>query len=288
MTGQQDFNDQNQARMSQDQQGFAQPHPGPQQQFAQPGYPHPGYAPAQPPRRNSQVGTRLVAFVSRDVPALVAAGITFVVGLLLLVTPHLPWLKDNSFDIVEGTMTFSARGSIDLSSTAQRGLSNSDALEIGFIEVLLRALFGPLAGMLTLSAVLVLLGGLLMVTTARQLGAVVAIMGVIPQIIIAVVSILGVVIAADSPRSSEPSTATSDISVGVGVYLTLAAYVIVVICAALAALRTERPRPATAATAGPASKTPGTDTHAQYPPTHPDSQQQSQQFGPEGQPPTGH
>lgn len=342
MTGPQDFNDQDQTRSRQnpDQEGYGQPdfsqqaygqpgygqqaygqqgygqqqfaQPGapqqgfPQQAFSQPGFTQPGYAPARPPKQKSQVGRKLMAFVTRDVPALVAGGITVVMGLLLLVTPSLAWLKDNSFDIVDGTMTYSARGSIDLSSAAQRGLSTSDALEVGYVEIMLKTMLGPLAGMLTLSAVLVLIGGLLMITTARQLGAVVAIMGVIPQIIIAVVATLTVVITDDSPRPSapsEPSDFTSGISAGAGVYLTLVAYVVVIICVVLAALRREGGRPAGSAAGGAASQPP-TGPHAQYPDAqYPDTQypasqypaaqsntqhqQQSQQYGPEGQPPAG-
>lgn len=306
MTGPQEFNDQDQTRHNQGeqglgqhypdpqhpgQQGFGQQYPGQQQyaqpNYAQPGFPQPGYAPVAPARQKSQVGTRLMAFVARDIPALVTAGITLVMGLLLLVTPHLAWLKDNSFDIVEGTMTLSARGTIDLSSTAQRGLSNSDALEVGLVEIMFKTLAEPFAGMLTLSAVLVLIGGVLMLTTARQLGAVVALMGVIPQIIISVITALTLVITDDSPSSPQPSELGSGISAGAGVYLTVVAYVIVIICAAVAALRREGARPP-AAPAGSAAG-PATDPHAQYPARQPDSQQQSypQQYGPEGPQPAG-
>lgn len=344
MTEPQDFNDQDQtrSRQSPDQggygqqgfdqqaygqrgpQGFGEQYHGPQQQYAQPGFPQQGYpqqgfaqqgfpqqgfpqqgfAPARPPRQKSQVGRRLMAFVTRDVPALVAAGITVVMGLLLLLTPSLAWLKDNSFDIVDGTMTYSARGSIDLSSAAQRGLSTSDALEVGYVEIMLRTVLGPLAGMLTLSAVLVLIGGLLMITTARQLGAVVAIMGVIPQVIIVAVTTLTVMITNDSPSpsTSEPSDLTSGISAGAGVYLTVVAYVVVIICAVLAALRREGARPAGSGIGstetGGAAFQPSTGPHdqyptaqypgAQYPTAQSDTQQQSeQQYGSEGQPPAG-
>lgn len=263
MTGPQDFNDQD--RAAQDpglnpqpsgqqypaQQHPGQPYPG-QQQFAQP-----GFAPAPPPRQQSQVTARLMAFALRDVPTLVAAGVTIVMGLLLLVTPHLPWLKDNSFDVVEGTMTISARGKIGISSAAQRGLSNTDALELGFLEIMSQTLSSPLAGMLTLSAILVLLGGLLMITTARQLGAVVALAGVIPQIIITVIGVMTIMLTADSsPDAADSGTLDTGISAGAGFYLTVAAYVIVIICAALAAIRREAvrppaPAPAPANTAGP-------------------------------------
>lgn len=337
MTGPQDFNDQDQTRQNpgqgqqpsgqQDvgqqgfnQQGFGQQYPG-QQGFNQQGfgqqYPgqqqgfgeqYPGqqqFAPAQPPRQKSQVGARLTAFVVRDVPALVAAGVTVVMGLLLLVTPHLAWLKDNTFDIVEGTMTISARGKIDLSSAAQRGLSDSDALELGFVEIMSQTLAKPLSGMLTLSALLVLLGGLLMITTARQLGAVVAIMGVIPQIIITVISILTIMLTVDSPPASrdvnDSGPLDMGVSAGAGVYLTVAAYVIVIICAALAALRRESALPPAPATANTAPNTggpmpdPTTGPIPQYPDTqypdaqYPDTQQQpySQPYGSEGQPPAG-
>ena len=261
MSGPQEFDDQNQPprnqnqRQNQSQQGFGQQYQS-QQQFAPPGYPQPGYAPQRPPRQKSQLGTRLMAFALRDIPALVAAGITIIMGLLLLIAPSLAWMRDNSFDLVEGTMTVSARGSIGLSSAAQRGLSNSDALELGFFEIMLRTMLDPLAGMLTISAVLVLLGGLLMLTTARQLGAVVAIMGVIPQVIIAAVTILTVVITDDSPPSSEPANLTSGFSAGAGLYVTVVAYVIVIACAALVALRREGLPPAAATTPGPAFQPP--------------------------------
>lgn len=320
MTGPQDFDDQDQTRQSQgqgqqpsgqhgfgqqgfNQQGFGQQYPG-QQGFNQQGFgqQYPGqqqFAPAQPPRQKSQVGARLTAFVLRDVPALVAAGITLVMGLLLLVTPHLAWLKDNSFDIVAGTMTLNARGSINLSSAAQRELSEFDALEIGFLEIMLQAMFTPFAGMLTLSAALVLLGGLLMITTARQLGAVVAIMGVVPQVIITAISVLTVMLSIDSSPTPSQTPDFGDsgpldlgFSAGVGVYLTGAAYVIVIICAVLAALRREGvrpPAPAAANTSGPMPN-PTTGPIQQYPKTqYPDTQQQpySQPYGPDRQPPAG-
>ena len=253
MTGPQDFNDQDRAAQAPglNPQPSGQQYPG-QQQFAQP-----GFAPAPPPRQQSQVTARLMAFALRDVPTLVAAGVTIVMGLLLLVTPHLPWLKDNSFDVVEGTMTISARGKIGISSAAQRGLSNTDALELGFLEIMSQTLSSPLAVMLTLSAILVLLGGLLMITTARQLGAVVALAGVIPQIIITVIGVMTIMLTADSsPDAADSGTLDTGISAGAGFYLTVAAYVIVIICAALAAIRCEAvrppaPAPAPANTAGP-------------------------------------
>lgn len=251
MTGPQDFNDQDRAAQDPglNPQPSGQQYPG-QQQFAQP-----GFAPAPPPRQQSQVTARLMAFALRDVPTLVAAGVTIVMGLLLLVTPHLPWLKDNSFDVVEGTMTISARGKIGISSAAQRGLSNTDALELGFLEIMSQTLSSPLAGMLTLSAILVLLGGLLMITTARQLGAVVALAGVIPQIIITVIGVMTIMLTADSsPDAADSGTLDTGISAGAGFYLTVAAYVIVIICAALASIRREAvrpPAPAPANTAGP-------------------------------------
>lgn len=275
MTGPQDFNDQDRAAQDPglNPQPSGQQYPG-QQQFAQP-----GFAPAPPPRQQSQVTARLMAFALRDVPTLVAAGVTIVMGLLLLVTPHLPWLKDNSFDVVEGTMTISARGKIGLSSAAQRGLSNTDALELGFLEIMSQTLSSPLAGMLTLSAILVLLGGLLMITTARQLGAVVALAGVIPQIIITVIGVMTIMLTADSsPDAADSGTLDTGISAGAGFYLTVAAYVIVIICAALAAIRREAvrppaPAPAPANTAGPVPD----------PPTGPIPQHP----GSTGQPPAG-
>lgn len=283
MTGPQAFNDQDRAAQGLNpqpsgqqypaQQHPGQPYPG-QQQFAQP-----GFAPAPPPRQQSQVTARLMAFALRDVPTLVAAGVTIVMGLLLLVTPHLPWLKDNSFDVVEGTMTISARGKIGISSAAQRGLSNTDALELGFLEIMSQTLSSPLAGMLTLSAILVLLGGLLMITTARQLGAVVALAGVIPQIIITVIGVMTIMLTADSsPDAADSGTLDTGISAGAGFYLTVAAYVIVIICAALAAIRREAvrppaPAPAPANTAGPVPD----------PPTGP----MQQPPGSTGQPPAG-
>ena len=287
MSGPQEFDDQDQTlhNHNQSQQGFGQQDQS-QQQFAPPGYPQPGYAPQRPPRQKSQVGRRLAAFVLRDVPALVAAGITIVMGLLLLIAPSLAWVKDNSLDLVDGTMTVSARGSIGLSSAAQRGLSNSDALDLGNFEIMLRTMLDPLAGMLTLSAVLILLGGVLMLTTARQLGAVVAIMGVIPQIIIAAVTTLTMVITDDSPPSSEPSNLTSGVSAGAGLYVTVVAYVIVLICVAVVALRREGPPSFAATTPGPAFQPPAGPS-AQYPAAQPETQQQSQHYGPEGQPPTG-
>lgn len=275
MTGPQDFNDQDRAAQDPglNPQPSGQQYPG-QQQFAQP-----GFAPAPPPRQQSQVTARLMAFALRDVPTLVAAGVTIVMGLLLLVTPHLPWLKDNSFDVVEGTMTISARGKIGISSAAQRGLSNTDALELGFLEIMSQTLSSPLAGMLTLSAILVLLGGLLMITTARQLGAVVALAGVIPQIIITVIGVMTIMLTADSsPDAADSGTLDTGISAGAGFYLTVAAYVIVIICAALAAIRCEAvrppaPAPAPANTAGPVPD----------PPTGPIPQHP----GSTGQPPAG-
>lgn len=275
MTGPQDFNDQDRAAQDPglNPQPSGQQYPG-QQQFAQP-----GFAPAPPPRQQSQVTARLMAFALRDVPTLVAAGVTIVMGLLLLVTPHLPWLKDNSFDVVEGTMTISARGKIGISSAAQRGLSNTDALELGFLEIMSQTLSSPLAGMLTLSAILVLLGGLLMITTARQLGAVVALAGVIPQIIITVIGVMTIMLTADSsPDAADSGTLDTGISAGAGFYLTVAAYVIVIICAALAAIRREAvrppaPAPAPANTAGPVPD----------PPTGPIPQHP----GSTGQPPAG-
>ena len=275
MTGPQDFNDQDRAAQDPglNPQPSGQQYPG-QQQFAQP-----GFAPAPPPRQQSQVTARLMAFALRDVPTLVAAGVTIVMGLLLLVTPHLPWLKDNSFDVVEGTMTISARGKIGISSAAQRGLSNTDALELGFLEIMSQTLSSPLAGMLTLSAILVLLGGLLMITTARQLGAVVALAGVIPQIITTVIGVMTIMLTADSsPDAADSGTLDTGISAGAGFYLTVAAYVIVIICAALAAIRREAvrppaPAPAPANTAGPVPD----------PPTGPIPQHP----GSTGQPPAG-
>ena len=275
MTGPQDFNDQDRAAQDPglNPQPSGQQYPG-QQQFAQP-----GFAPAPPPRQQSQVTARLMAFALRDVPTLVAAGVTIVMGLLLLVTPHLPWLKDNSFDVVEGTMTISARGKIGISSAAQRGLSNTDALELGFLEIMSQTLSSPLAGMLTLSAILVLLGGLLMITTARQLGAVVALAGVIPQIITTVIGVMTIMLTADSsPDAADSGTLDTGISAGAGFYLTVAAYVIVIICAALASIRREAvrppaPAPAPANTAGPVPD----------PPTGPIPQHP----GSTGQPPAG-
>lgn len=275
MTGPQDFNDQDRAA----QDPGLNPQPSGQQYPAQQHPGQPGFAPAPPPRQQSQVTARLMAFALRDVPTLVAAGVTIVMGLLLLVTPHLPWLKDNSFDVVEGTMTISARGKIGISSAAQRGLSNTDALELGFLEIMSQTLSSPLAGMLTLSAILVLLGGLLMITTARQLGAVVALAGVIPQIIITVIGVMTIMLTADSsPDAADSGTLDTGISAGAGFYLTVAAYVIVIICAALAAIRREAvrppaPAPAPANTAGPVPD----------PPTGPIPQHP----GSTGQPPVG-
>lgn len=325
MTGPQSFDDHHQALHSQnqspsgqnapgwDQTGPAQPRPE-QQSFAQqqpgqqlPGQQQPGQQAATPPaygqsgypapvpvavRQKSQMGARLAAFITRDITALVAAGITVVMGILLLVTPSLTWLKDNTFDMVEGTMTFSARGSIGLSSTAQRSLSPGDALEVGFLEVMLQSLAQPLAGMLTLSALLVLLGGMLMLTTARQLGAIVAIMGVVPQVIISAVTALGVLITTDSPSPSEPSDfnassgpIASGISTGAGVYLTIGAYVIIIVCAAVVALRHESSRKLAAlpnAIANPAAG-PATGPHMQHHGTQP----YPQQSGPEDSRPAG-
>ena len=302
MTGPQDFNDQNRAAQDPglNQQPSGQQHvgqPGSGQQYPSPQYPgqqqfaQPGFAPAPPPRQKSQIGARLMAFALRDVPALVAGGVTAVMGLLLLVTPHLPWLKDNSFDVVEGTMTISARGRIGISSAAQRGLSDADALELGFLEIMYRILSSPLAGMLTLSAILVLVGGLLMITTARQLGAVVALAGVIPQIIITVIGVMTIMLTADSsPDAADSGTLDTGISAGAGFYLTVAAYVIVIICAALAAIRREAvlpPAPAPAHTAGPVPDPPTGPMQQPPGPMHPPTGPMQQPPDSTGQPPAG-
>lgn len=236
--------------------GYERREPAPQQSgapgYSPEGYDPQGYAPGygapqgygpgvvgpQPPG----VGSRLAAFVTRDTPALFAAVITIVAGLMLFVTPRLTWVKDSSFDMVDGTMTFTAHGAIDLSAMAQRTLSDSAAIELGFTEIMVKMLAEPFAAMLTLSAVLVLIGGGLMLTTARQLGAIVALLGVAPQVLITAFSTFAIAIStADDPPSPSAPTGGSgtEITVGVGLYLTLAAYVLVIVCVAVAALRRE-------------------------------------------------
>lgn len=221
---------------------------------------HPGYgnqAPfGQPAAAKPGAGSKLIAFLTRDKVALVAGALTLLSGILLLIAPRLAWLVDRSFDLVEGTMSVSATGTIDLSSSAQRTLSDSDALELGFVEMTFKLLLEPLAGMLSLSGLLVIIGGLLMLTTARQLGAVFAALGVVPQLFVLAIGILVVAIyAEDSPPASTTATSTStsgtDFSPGAGAILTLVTYVVIIACAMVAAVRQgERPRSAPSATPG--------------------------------------
>lgn len=218
---------------------------------------HSGYRPPAPlvnakTNRPGQ-GSRLIAFLTRDMAAAVAGVVTMVAGVLLLIAPRLAWLVDRSFDIVEGTMSVSATGAIDLSSSAQRALSDSDARELGMVEMSFRLLLEPIAGMLTLSGVLVIMGGVLMFTTARQLGAVFAVLGVVPQLFVLAIGVLVVAVFAEDtpPTPSSPSTSGPDLSPGAGPILTLATYVVVVACAIVAVLRQgEHPRPASPTAAG--------------------------------------
>src|SRR5699024_2836963 len=113
--------------------------------------------------------------------------------------------------------------------------SDSDALELGFVEMTFKLLLEPLAGMLSLSGLLVIIGGLLMLTTARQLGAVFAALGVVPQLFVLAIGILVVAIyAEDSPPASTTATSTStsgmDFSPGAGAILTLVTYVVIIAC----------------------------------------------------------
>jgi len=140
--------------------------------------------------RSPGVGSKLAAFLSRDVVALVAGVLAVVAGVILLIAPHLPWLMDRSFDLVEGTMTVSATGRIDLSAPAQSALTDSDAIGLGLMEMSTSLLLEPVAGMLSLAGVLVIVGGLLMLTTARQLGAVFAALGVVPQLFMLAIGIV--------------------------------------------------------------------------------------------------
>ncbi|EYT61942.1 hypothetical protein H483_0112200 [Dietzia sp. UCD-THP] len=208
----------------------------------------------QPLTNRPGVGSRLMAFLTRDMIAAVAGIVTVVAGILLLITPRLAWLVDRSFDIVEGTMSISATGAIDLSSAAQRGLSDSDALELGIVEMSTKMLLEPVAGMLALSGVLVIVGGLLMLTTARQLGAVFAVIGVVPQLFVLAIGVLVVAIVSDDtpPAPGSPATSGPDVEPGAGPILTVATYVVVIGCAIVAVLRHgEHPRPAVQNAPGP-------------------------------------
>ncbi|MBB1030920.1 hypothetical protein G6027_08455 [Dietzia sp. SLG310A2-38A2] len=218
---------------------------------------HSGYRP-QAPFGNAMtnrpgIGSRLIAFLTRDMAVAVAGIVTIVAGVLLLIAPRLAWMVDRSFDIVEGTMSVSATGAIDLSSSAQRALSDSDALELGMIETSFKLLLEPITGMLTLSGVLVIVGGLLILTTARQLGAVFAVIGVVPQLFVLAIGALVVAVYAEDTTPSPPAaTSGPDVSPGAGPILTLATYVVVIACAIVAVFRQgERPRPASPIDVGP-------------------------------------
>src|SRR5699024_1915000 len=87
----------------------------------------PSYAGYPPPCPST--GARVIAFLTRDIGAIVAAAVTLVSGLILLATPSLAWIRDSSSSLVDGTMSVSARGTVSLSSLAERALSESDALE---------------------------------------------------------------------------------------------------------------------------------------------------------------
>ncbi|HJC27804.1 MAG TPA: hypothetical protein H9759_00225 [Candidatus Dietzia intestinipullorum] len=209
---------------------------------AYPGQATPGYA-GYPPQ-GPGTGARVIAFLTRDIGALVAAAVTLVSGLILLATPSLAWIRDSSSSLVDGTMSVSARGTVSLSSLAERALSESDALELGFTEMGIQTVMGPFAAMLMLSALLVLVGGLLMLTTARQLGATVALMGVIPQLLVVAVVLLTAAVFSDSsgPTPQPGPSPDSGLGAGAGFYATIVVYVLVIICAAVAALHPERGR----------------------------------------------
>lgn len=241
--------------------GYGPPGYGPQ------GYAPPGheYTPGTPGRSGGPGGpgggTRMLAFLTRDIAALVAATVTVVSGLILLVTPSLAWIRDSSTSLVEGSMSVSARGSVSLSSLAERSLSESDALELGFMELGIQTVLGPVAGMLMLSGLLVIVGGLLMLTTARQLGAVVALMGVIPQLLAVAVGVLTTVMFSDSSSSPQAPSGPSPspdpgFSAGAGFYTTIIVYAVVIICVAVVALRPER-GPRASARSGPTGQSPG-------------------------------
>lgn len=220
------------------------------------GYGPQGPAPAPGGPRVPGIGARLIAFLTRDIAALVAAAVTIISGLILLVTPSLAWIRDTSNSLVEGTMSVSARGSVSLSTLAERGLSESDAFELGLMELGIQTILGPFAGMLMLSALLVMVGGVLMLTTARQLGAVVALMGVIPQIVVVAIGLLTAVVFDDSSSTPSPPAGPSPapdsgMGAGAGFYVTIIVYVLVIACAALAALRPERGRGPSTTTSGP-------------------------------------
>ena len=194
--------------------------------------------------RSPGVGSKLAAFLTRDVVALVAGVLAVVAGVTLLIAPRLPWLVDRSFDLVEGTMTVSATGRIDLSAPAQQALGDSDALELGLMEMSMSLLLEPVAGMLSLAGVLVIVGGLLMLTTARQLGAVFAALGVVPQLFMLAIGILAAAVySGDTSTAPSGPTAASEISVGAGAVLTLITYAVVLACALTAALRGDTPPP---------------------------------------------
>src|SRR5699024_6971179 len=209
---------------------------------AYPGQATPGYA-GYPPQ-GPGTGARVIAFLTRDIGALVAAAVTLVSGLILLATPSLAWIRDSSSSLVDGTMSVSARGTVSLSSLAERALSESDALELGFTEMGIQTVMGPFAAMLMLSALLVLVGGLLMLTTARQLGATVALMGVIPQLLVVAVVLLTAAVFSDSsgPTPQPGPSPDSGLGAGAGFYATTVVYVLVIICAAVAARHPERGR----------------------------------------------
>lgn len=222
---------------------------GPQRPQGPGGYGPQGPQRQQRPRRQGPgVGSRLLAFLRRDPVALGAAIVTLVSSLLLLIARSLGWFVDRSFDVVDGKVSVSATGSLGVDSAVERMLSASEATELTFLELMFTAMLQPVGSMLLLSALLVFVGGLLMLTTARRLGASFALLGVIPQIlVVAIGAIAAAVMTDDSPGSDSSSSPLGDdsMSMGAGVIMTGIVYLLVIGAAIVAAMRTtERPRSA--------------------------------------------
>ena len=222
---------------------------GPQRPQGPGGYGPQGPQRQQRPRRQGPgVGSRLLAFLRRDPVALGAAIVTLVSSLLLLIARSLGWFVDRSFDVVDGKVSVSATGSLGVDSAVERMLSASEATELTFLELVFTAMLQPLGSMLLLSALLVFVGGLLMLTTARRLGASFALLGVIPQIlVVAIGAIAAAVMTDDSPGSDSSSSPLGDdsVSMGAGAIMTGIVYLLIIGAAVVAAMRTtERPRSA--------------------------------------------
>lgn len=137
-----------------------------------------GSAPFTPPRPPASTPA-FVLFLRRDTPSLVAATVALFCGLVLLLTPRLAWVTT-----VLGS--FSAGGGSSLSRLAGSVLDYSDygdlLGEFTSIDRILREALDPLEGMLTLSALVTMIGALLMLSTSRRLGAAITLAGALGPI----------------------------------------------------------------------------------------------------------